>query len=318
MTDKTTDPAAPEEQTPEQLDAAYEQEFNALVAKREAEQSDEPAPPEPVDTEPAPAPAAAEPEVQKEPAAPPVDPDADLLSLVPEDKRDALAQRLKAAEEARARAEKLEQDNRSMAGRMSAYQRRYEEAVGKRPAEAKAAATEEQSAEWKQFTQDYPDIAKAIEARVPKSTAGADPQVAEVVEFVEQEKRQRFLHEAWDAVEAVHAGWRDMARTKEFQAWKGTSPAYERLAASDDVADAIALIDLWKAHSARSAPQPASAQDAAAASQLAARRAQQAEGARTPTNKASTPNPAVDLNDPDQLFAFYAKKANDRMKARYL
>ena len=317
-------PATPEpvvaELTPEQEEAAYEAAFNERVAKREAEQAGEEPPiekPETTTPEPAPVQAAAPTAEPKEPATPAVDPYADLLASLPADKRDALAQRLRDAAALEAKAKKLEQDNRSMAGRMSAYQRRYEEAAGKRPAEVKQEATEEQSAEWTQFAQDYPDIAKAIEARVPKGTAGNDPQMADVVEFVEQEKRNRFLHDAWEAVESVHPGWRDVARAKDFQAWKATSPAYEKLASSDDVADAIALFDLYGAHRARSATPAVDPAQAAAASTLAARRGAQAEGARTPTNRATAPNQSVDLNDEDQLFAFYAQQSNKRLKDRY-
>lgn len=300
--------------TPEQEDAAYEAAFNARVAKQESEPA-EVADPDLKPQESAAAPAAAVPASQ-EPAKPAVDPNAELLALVPEDKRDALAQRLQAAEAAEIRARKLEQDNRSMAGRMSAYQRKYEEAAGKRPAEVRAAATAEQSAEWKQFAEDYPDIAKAIEARVP-ATAGVAPEIQDVVEFVEQEKRSRFLNDAWDAVEAVHSGWKDKARSKEFQDWKKTSPTYEKLAASDDVADAIALFDLYGAHQSRSGTPQVDPAQAAASATIAARREAQAEGARTPTNRASAPNQSVDLNDDDQLFAFYAQKSNARIKARH-
>jgi hypothetical protein len=324
VVDKVVEPvavAAPvvAELTAEQQDAAYEADFNAAVAKREAEKAGtEPELPDPdkskekLDVE-APAKAADPAPAVETPA---VDPNADLLADVPEGKRDALAKRLKAADESDARARKLEQDNRSMAGRMSAYQRRYEEAAGKRPAEVQKEATAEQSAEWTQFVEDYPDIAKAIEARVP-ATAGIAPEMADVVEFVEQEKRNRFLHDAWDAVEAVHAGWRDKARSEDFQGWKKTSPTYEKLAASDDIADAIALFDLYDAHQSRNAaPAPDPAQ-AAAAAMLAARRGAQAEGARSPTNRASAPNQSVDLSDEDQLFAFYAQKSNARIKSRY-
>ena len=305
------------ELTPDQEDAAYESAFNDAVAKRAAEKAGtEPDVPDPDKKKEVLEPADDAAPAAKEPATPAVDPLADLLAAVPEAQRDALSKRLKAAEEIEARAKKLEQDNRSMAGRMSAYQRRYEEAAGKRPAEVKKEATAEQSAEWTQFTQDYPDIAKAIELRVP-ATAGASPDIADVVEFVEQEKRTRFLNEAWEAVEVVHEGWRDKARSTEFQEWKKTSPTYEKLAASDDIADAIALFDLYEAHTARvAAPTPDPAQ-AAEAAKLAARRGAQAEGARTPTNRASAPNQSVDLSDEDQLFAFYAQKSNARLKARY-
>jgi hypothetical protein len=309
----TTDPAAPapEELTPEQEDAAYEAAFNAQVAKMESEKPDDPAPPA-EDPDPAPAP-------EPVPAAPVVVPDDDLLGLVPADKRDALAQRLKAAAELEARAKKLEQDNRSMAGRMSAYQRKYEEAAGKRPPaapEVTAPAPTEDPPEWTQFAQDYPDIAKAIEARTAKAGAGTDPKLADAVKFYEQEQRNRFLQDAWEAVESVHQGWRDVARSKEFQEWKATSQTYERLAASDDVSDAIALFDLYGAFRTKTSAPPPNPATVAAAAKLAARREAQVDGARTPTNRATAPNQSVDLNDEDQLFAYYAAKSNARLKAR--
>lgn len=310
VTTSTTEPAAPA-LTPEQEEAAYEAAFNEQVAKMESEQPPEPASPDP-DPSPAPAP-------EPVAATPAVVPDDEFLGFVPAEKRDALAQRLKAAADLEARAKKLEQDNRSMAGRMSAYQRKYEEAAGKRPPaapETPAPAPAEEPPEWTQFAQDYPDIAKAIEARTVKAAAGTDPKVVEMVQFYEREQRNRFLQDAWEAVESVHSGWRDVARSKEFQEWKATSQTYERLAASDDVSDAIALFDLYGAfRSKTSAPTPDPAA-VAAASKLAARREAQADGARTPTNRATAPNQSVDLNDEDQLFAYYAQKSNARLKAR--
>jgi len=288
----------------------YDSEFDAQVAKREAEKAgtSEPAK-EPVTAAPAP--------VEKEEASAPakVEPDDAWLASVPEDQRDAVKARLEAAAAATAKASKLELDNRSMAGRMSAYQRKYEEAAGKRPVEVAAKATVEQSAEWTQFKSDYPDIAKAIEARVP-AEAGVPAELKGVVEFVEQQKRERFLNDAWEAVETIHPGWRKAGATKEFQTWKASSTTYEKLASSDDVADAVALFDLYRAHQSTAAPQIDPAAQASAAA-LAARRGAQADGARAPTQRAATPNQNVDLSDPDQLFAFYADKSNKRMKARY-
>ena len=310
-TNAPTDTTAPA-QPPELSEAEYEAAFNAQVAKMEAGEKDpepDPAPDAP-DPDPAPAP-------EPVAATPAVVPDDDLLGLVPADKRDALAQRLKAAAETEARAKKLEQDNRSMAGRMSAYQRRYEEAAGKRPTAAPAAPAPEQSEEWKQFAENYPDIAKAIEARTAPAAAGTDPKVADAVEYVEAERRNRYLQDAYEAVEAVHAGWKDVARSKDFQDWKATSPTYEKLAASDDVADAIALFDLYGAFRSKSAAPAPDPKAVAAAASVAARRGAQAEGARTPTNRATAPNQSVDLNDEDQLFAYYAQKSNARLKSRY-
>jgi hypothetical protein len=299
-------------------EAAYEAEFNRLAAKREAEKDGTATPAaekEPED-EPAkaadPEPSAAAPVAEKEPA-----PDELLTKIADPAVRDALALRLREAEEAKDRAKKLELDNRSMAGRMSAYQRRYEEAAGKRPAEVQAEATVEQVEEWTKFAEDYPDIAKAIEARI-KPASGRDPKVEEVVEYVEQEMKSRFLTEAWEAVEAVHAGWRELGKTPEFQEWMKSSPTYGKLASSDDVADAIALFDLYKGtHPVQANPNQATATEAANAAKLAARRSAQAEGARAPAGSSASPTAEADTTSDDALFAAYAEKANKRLRARY-
>jgi seryl-tRNA synthetase len=317
MNTQTVEPAVPEVPIPEGValvdgaERAYETEFNAMVAKKEGAREE---PPAPVASEPKAEPA----EKPEAVAAPVVVKDDDLISLLPEDKRDAARARFAAIEAAEKRAAKLENDNRSMAGRMSAYQRKYEEAAGKRPVEVVKQETAEQSAEWTQFKEDYPDIAKAIEARYTSSLpASSDEAMKSVVEYVEHEKRSRFLHDAWDAVEAVHAGWRDTGKTTEFQEWKSSSTTYEKLASSDDIADAIALFDLYDAHRSRAGTKTPDAAQTAAADKLAARRDAQVEGAKSTNNSAQQPNPDVDLNSPDQLFEFYAQKSNKRLQGRY-
>jgi hypothetical protein len=201
-----------------------------------------------------------------------------------------------------------------MVGRVSAYQRKYEEAVGRKKPDAAEADKAEASAEWNQFKEDYPDIAKAIESRVP-ATAGTDDAV---VEFVRNEMRSRQLNDAYEAVDAVHPKWREEVRTKEFAEWKATSPTYERLASSDDVADAVALFDLWESHRSKAAPrqQTPDPEAVAAATKLAARRGAQVDGGKAAVTKSASPNQNVDMNDEDQLFAFYANQANARMRKR--
>jgi hypothetical protein len=110
-----------------------------------------------------------------------------------------------------------------------------------------------------------------------------------------------------------------MAATPTFKEWKASNSAYERLASSDDVADAIALFDLYDVHRSKSTPAApvADPKTAAAAASLAARRDAQAEGARVAPSKNAAPNTNVDMNDEEQLFKFYAKKSNDRIRARY-
>ncbi len=287
-------------------EASYEKAFSEQVAKREAEKAGEAAPVVASgEASPAPTAQAAAPAAVATPAA------TDDLAELPE----AARVRVKAAED---RAKKLALDNRSMAGRMSAYQRRYEEAAGKRPAEVQAKATVEQTEDWEQFKTDYPDIAGAIESKFAAQQPTADATLAQVVEFVESEKRNRFLHDAWDAVESVHPGWRDTGKTPEFQAWRKTSQTYDKLAASDDIADAIALFDLYAGHQAQAGTAPrVDPAEVAESRKLAARREAQSEGAQSPANRTQVPNENVDLNDADQLFAFYAGQSNKRLKDRY-
>src|SRR6185369_2869403 len=126
-----------------------------------------------------------------------------------------------------------------------------------------------------------------------------DATVAELAEYVENEKRTRYMTEAFESVEAVHPGWRAKVNTPEFKSWTATSPTYEKLAASDEITDAIALLDLYDATTAKSQPKPKPIDQKAAAeaAQLAARRGAQADGARAPKNGNAQPNPGVDPND---------------------
>lgn len=91
-------------------------------------------------------------------------------------------------------------------------------------------------------------VIRRFEAERSGLSNAPSPAVQVAVEQMETEQRRRFLEEAYAKVESVHPGWRTLARTAEFQAWKASSLLYEKLAASDDVNDAIALISLYKAH----------------------------------------------------------------------
>ncbi len=238
----------------------------------------------------------------------------EIIAALPEGSREAA----KAAfAESDARIAALEHDNRSQAGRVAAFQRKYEEAAGKKPAEVVKAATDEQQEKWNTFKANYPEVSEAMEALVAAKQPGVPPNVTQMAEFVENEMRTRFLTEASAAVDAVHPGFAEVTRTTAFKTWQASNPTYDRLASSDDVTDAIALMDLWKASrpAAPAAPvvDPKLAADAKA---LAARRDAQVEGGKAAATTTANPNPNVDLNDPDQMWNFYASKSNSRMKKR--
>jgi hypothetical protein len=241
------------------------------------------------------------------------------IARLPEADRDAARASLKEADELRAKNAKLDQDYRSVSGRVAAYQRRYEDVKAQLPvvAQTAVAAAEkvETTAEWNDFAEQYPDVAKAIESRFPKG-AGQDPTVQDIAGWVNEQRTERFLTEAYETVEAVHPGWRDQCKTKEFQEWKASSETYKRLAASDDISDAIALLDLYKAlHPAQETPKP-NANAVAATDAVAARRAAQVAGARAAKTERAAPNQNLDMNDGEQLFEFYSKAANERIRKR--
>ncbi len=249
-------------------------------------------------------------DVKKEDA-PKVDPVDAILDTLPEAAKAAFA----ALRESNA---KLAHDNRSIAGRVSAYQRKYEEAAGKKPADVAKAATEEQTAEWKQIAEDHPELAKAIHAQFLATRPGVDANVEALVKFVEEERRARFMTEAGEAVDVVHPGWREKVKTKDFAEWQKSSPTHERLASSDDVSDAIALVDLWEAHLSKTTPKApvADPKVAAEAAKLAAKRGAQAEGGKAAVTVTAVVNKDVDSKDEGQMYAEYFAAANARMKKR--
>lgn len=303
------------ENLPEVLDDDQQEAlFNEMVAKREADKNGETSQKEPESkaAEKKAAPKAADESTQKEVEKSPQLSDEELLALVPEDRRDAVRSRLEAEYETQ---RKLDNNLRSVSGRVSAYQRRYEEAIGRRPAEAAKAASVESLNDWKEIEKDYPDLAKGIR-QLFESKGGNPEDIRGLVDYVESEKRARFLSDAYDAVEAVHPGWREVIKQQEFRGWLKTSPAYERLASSEDIADAILLFDQWNFHAGQT-QQEGNSEEAAEADRLAARREAQTRGAQTPRSRAASPNQEVDLNDEEQLFQFYASKANERMRTRH-
>lgn len=313
-------------------DFDYEKEFEAQVAKRETEKAEnngeqqQSAPTDPA------AETTDEPQTEADDAAakPVVDTPAvdvkkevkeptraEILASLPEAAQKAAQAAFDAADAAEKRATTAEHDARSQAGRVAAFQRKYEEAAGKKPVDVVKAATAEQTAKWKAFAEQYPEVAEAMEARIAEANPGIAANVEQMAKFVEGEMQSRRLNEASEAVDAVHPGFAAVVKTKEFQTWQATSQAYERLASSDDVEDAIALMDLWKLSRPAAAPAPVvDPKIAADAAKLAAKRGAQVEGGKAAVTGTAAPNAIVDPNDPDQMWNFYASKSNNRMNRR--
>jgi chromosome segregation ATPase len=184
-----------------------------------------------------------------------------------------------------ARYNALDHSYKSVNGRIAAYQKQYEEsrkelealkqsqqeaqqqAAAKPPPPDPASTPEQQlPQEWSQMEREFPEIAKAIEARYGKEPVSRE-QVATLVESkakeitetrltpIEQAEEQRreaaeqvYLEQQYAALQAAHPDWQKVARSAEFKQWVAGQPeGLREMINSVDAGEASALLDLYKA-----------------------------------------------------------------------
>lgn len=133
-------------------------------------------------------------------------------------------------------------------------------AVEKTGIEAPTAAQVEQavtSKRWDEIRQDYPEWAEAMDERLAAERAaskapavdldGIRKEVGTTVSSAEEKFRQELRKRDELLVEFKHPGWKDVARSAEFNAWfKAQGADIQRLAESEDAMDAIRLFDTYK------------------------------------------------------------------------
>lgn len=183
-----------------------------------------------------------------------------------------------------AKLETLEQENQrlkhseaSQRGRLGAYQRQINELQRQMQERQQAAQQAPQTPEhggqgsdedtqrqdmaesmgmddWDAFKEDFPDMAKAFEARLAadrQERTQLEREVAELrsaVQPIQQQAQEQHLQAQEDALAARHPDWREVVAAPQFAEWLNQQPeSLQRLTASDDAAEAAALLDMYQA-----------------------------------------------------------------------
>jgi len=184
------------------------------------------------------------------------------------DGQDDIAEKLKALE---AENEKLRHSDASQRGRLGAYQRQINE-LQRKQQELESAKPTNDSGEaqsddqqrqdmaesmgvddWAEFKEDFPDMARAFEARLKadqQRQAKLEQEVAELrstVQPIQEQAHQQQLQSEYARLESRHDDWREVVNAPEFDTWlKTQNPSIQALAESDSADDASALLDFYK------------------------------------------------------------------------
>ena len=101
----------------------------------------------------------------------------------------------------------------------------------------------------KQFREEYPEIAKAVDLAIQERVSSlprpgpASTEIEALRNQIAQLERQRAI----DFIESRHEGWVETIRTPEFQGWVKAQPReVAALGDSNDPRDAVRMLDLFK------------------------------------------------------------------------
>lgn len=238
-----------------------------------------------------------------------------------------LEARLKALEEENQR---LKHSDSSQRGRLGAYQRQINELQrqmqsrqppgqaqqpdqhgGQSPGsddQQKQAAAEAMGLEdWEALKEDWPDMARALEARLEadrQERARLEREVAELrstVQPIQQQAQEEHLRAQEDALTARHPDWREVVAAPAFAEWLNQQPeSLQSLASSEDAAEAAALLDMYRVQ----AGPPA---QAGSREGTPDKRQQRLAAAQTVGRRGAPRQGAVD-DDFDAAFDHYAAK----------
>ncbi|WP_277810686.1 hypothetical protein [Chromohalobacter canadensis] len=238
--------------------------------------------------------------------------------------------------ELQAQLDRLQQSEASQRGRVGALQRQINEfkrnqGGQQRPAQGGQQASqpsnssgEQQEADqkqamaeaagsddWESLKQDFPDIARAVEARLEgdrQETARLQQEVADLrstVQPMQEQAHEQYLGSQKRALEARHSDWKEVVNAPAFQQWLQQQPAsISSLFESEDAAEAAALLDLYKSTNPPTGSY--SAQGNAQAEAEREKRQQRLAGAVTPQRRGAAKRDAVP-DDWEGQFNHFAK-----------
>lgn len=184
---------------------------------------------------------------------------------------DNVSERLKVLE---AENEKLKHSEASQRGRLGAYQRQINQLQSQLQQVQNTPGTSEKDdqqarqdaadaagvKDWEALKEDFPEVAKALDARLEsekfqiqedrQKQAQLEQQLAELqsaVQPIQQQAQDQYLKSQVDALEARHPDWRELVSAPAFAEWLDQQPpSLQKLKESNDAAEAAALVDLYK------------------------------------------------------------------------
>ncbi|TDX29104.1 hypothetical protein DFO67_108148 [Modicisalibacter xianhensis] len=245
---------------------------------------------------------------------------------------DDIAERLKALE---AENQRLKHSEASQRGRLGAYQRQINELQRQSQQSQSGAPTTQQSKnpdgqgakseddqqkqdmaesmgleDWESFKADFPDMARAFEARLNADRqryAQLEQRLAQyepAMQSIQQQAQEQHLKIQEDALAARHPDWREVVAAPAFAEWLNQQPeSLQRLTESDNAADAAALLDFYRATTGSAGP----ADSRAVTHDTQDKRRERLAAAQSVGRRGAPRQGAVD-DDFDSAFDHYAAK----------
>ena len=200
----------------------------------------------------------------------------------------------------------LLQYKRSNEGRVSALQQKINSleqqlVAPPKPTEPPPANTDVTPEQWSNFEEEYPEIAKAINARMTTMEQSVsrtvEGQIGQVVQPLQNAERERFLQSQVAALDAAYPDWQEIVRSEPFTQWLSAQPtAVQKFMESEDARDASFLLDTYE----HSKPQP-NRELAAADPKVAEIQAQREKKLKESQGIKSRPTPGATGGMPDDF-----------------
>ena len=221
-------------------------------------------------------------------------------------------------------------------GRVNAFQRqvaglqgeitKLQAGSGEQPSNEQISEAMKTDEGWGQFSEDYPEIADAIDNRLESRLGNQEEKINNALAPVIEKQQVEAQTEANGAVTEVYPTWQEEVQKEDFANWIGSQPAaVQGLADSDDVADATSLIGLYDTHRVASGlptlktdhiPDGEVVEKEEAVNDLKARRDQQLEDGTTLPSRTARIDPDSEGGDDfGNAFDMFAKRRDAARQA---
>lgn len=164
---------------------------------------------------------------------------------------------------------------------------------------------------WEEFKADFPDMARAVDARLEQDrqkSAQLERELAELrstVQPIQQQAQEQHRMAQEDALAARHPDWQKVVAAPEFAEWLNQQPdSLQRLTDSEDAAEAAALLDMYRAQTGNAGP-------ADSHNGTPDKRQQRLAAAQAPQRRGRA-RPSQAPDDFDAAFDYYASKQGAR------